>query len=541
MWAKENVYPGLKTNNLRGGVEFSDLPMDDSFVPSGSHIPGEVMHDYLNRYAEKWDILRRIDFETYVEAVSRLDGEESGWNVRVRKADGTEQDLQTRKLIVASGITNRPHRPDLPGPTDFECPIVHSAELGKQAQTVTSKSVENVAVLGGAKSAYDAVYLAATAGKKVHWIIRTSGKGPVWVFPPYTQLGPINAWRERLPVRRFIACFSPWLWEDGMGWLRNFLHHTWLGKKVAKAFWGDIHHATLRDCQYAKHKELNILEPEQSPFWYGTASGVYNYPKDNDLNHYIRSGAVTIHRADITSFSSHHIHLSTNDSVPADVLVTATGFSAQPAITFSPSTSHLDLGVPSTELTPDQEKFWAQLTAAADSRIERIFPRLVHGPFRSPKSDVVKPFHSTPDANASFTPWRLYRSMAPPGSIANGRHDLVFIGMFHNISNFVRLELQCLWAWAYLDGALNENLPQGDAVFEETALWSRYWQLRAPYGHGRYYPDAVFDQLPCYDLWLRDLGLKTMRKGWWWKELFAPYTHEDYRDVVKEWMALRQR
>jgi hypothetical protein len=212
------------------------------------------MHTYLERYAEKWDIARRIEYETFVEEVSRS----NGWTVRCKG-----KTFETKKLIVATGITNRPHRPILPHVDDFQCPIIHSAELGRQVDKVTSKAVKTVAVLGGAKSAYDSAYVAASQGKKVHWIIRSSGKGPAWVFPPYTQLGPIKAWRERLPVRRFIACFSPWLWDDGMGWLRNFLHHTWLGKKVSQAFWGDIHHATLRDCQYAAIKDLNILEPEQ--------------------------------------------------------------------------------------------------------------------------------------------------------------------------------------------------------------------------------------------------------------------------------------
>lgn len=519
--------------------------MDDFHVAAGAHIPGEVMHEYLTQYARKWDVLRRIDFETTVEEVARLP-DSLGWAIRVSKPDGTRLDLQTKQLIVASGITNRPHRPLLPTGSDtvFAAPILHSAELGKRSVLVTSESVSTLAVLGGAKSAYDAVYLAAREGKHVHWIIRASGKGPVWVFPPYTQLGPIQAWRERLPTRRFVAAFSPWLWGDaagGMGWLRRFLHHTWLGKKVAQAFWQDIHHATLRDCRYKEREDLNVLEPEQSPFWYGTASGVYNYPKEDDLYGYIKAGKVTIHRADIVGFEEHAIKLSSGTTVPADGLVTATGFSAQPAIRFRPASAHSDLGLPSTELSVEQDKLWAQLDAQADEKIEAVFPRLVKGPFRSPKSDIVQPFNAEPDANARFTPWRLYRGIAPPGPTAEGRRDLVFVGMFHNISNMVRVELQCLWAYAYLKGELDGVLPKGEAVLKETALWTRFWQLRAPYGHGRYFPDAVFDQLPCFDMWVNDLGLKTRRKASWWRELFESYTHEDYRGLVQEWLAMRKR
>jgi cation diffusion facilitator CzcD-associated flavoprotein CzcO len=531
--------------------------MNDTHAAPGAHITGEGMYQYLAQYAEKWDITRRIDFETTVDEVTRLADSSDGWRLSVRKANTVQPTiLETKQLIVATGVTYRPHRPLLPSakpgdsspmtanPTTFNAPIVHSIELGKQVHHVISKAASNIAVLGGAKSAYDAVFLAATAGKHVHWIIRASGKGPVWVFPPFTQLGPIKAWREMLPVRRFIACFSPWLWEDlgGTGWLRGFLHHTWLGKKVAQAFWQDIHHATLRDCRYKEkgRPELRVLEPEQSPFWYGTASGVYSYPGD-EVYEALKEGRVTVYRADIVGFEDKVIELSDGKKVPVDVLVTATGFSAQPAIKFSPSSMHSDLGLPSTELSVEQDKLWAQLEAKADEKIGQVYPRLTKGPFKSPKSDVVQPFNNEPDPNANFTPWRLYRSMAPPGLTVDGKRDLVFIGMFHNVSNFTRIELQCLWAYAYLKGALDEVLPQGQKMYEETALWTRFWQLRAPYGHGRFFADAVFDQVPTFDLWLRDLGLRTRRKASWWKELTQAYTVQDYKDIVQEWLALRER
>lgn len=110
--------------------------------------------------------------------------------------------------------------------------------------------------------------------------------------------------------------------------------------------------------------------------------------------------------------------------------------------------------------------------------------------------------------------------------------------MLSNITNTTRLELQCLWALAYLTHHLDAQVPHGqDAkdVFRETALWQRYTQHRAPYGHGKSYPDLVFDQLPYWDMLLNDLGLETRRKGGW-RELFSPYTYEDYRGIVEEWI-----
>jgi cation diffusion facilitator CzcD-associated flavoprotein CzcO len=259
VWSKENIYPGLKTNNVRGGIDFSDFPMHDGFgVPAGSHVSGEAMHRYIRAYAEEFNLLQLIDFKSAVVEIWKLQGIE-GWNVKLR----TGADVQGRKLIVATGVTNVPNRPELSGLDDFGGPIMHSAELGMQGTAVTdNQAVETVAVLGGGKSAYDAVHLAGKAGKRVEWIIRRSGKGPEWIFPAHT-MGPLQAVREKLPARRFVSFFSPCLWNDGFGWVRYFLHATNFGKSIAKAFWTKLHQATLDDCGMLKDEKTKVLEPEQ--------------------------------------------------------------------------------------------------------------------------------------------------------------------------------------------------------------------------------------------------------------------------------------
>lgn len=157
------------------------------------------MHEFFKAYAKQFDVSRRIDFETEVLEISRLEGAQA-WNVKVRTPAG-EQHMQTKKLIIATGVTNRPHKPPIDGAGEFDGPILHSAELGKQAGIIVKDpQVKTVAVLGGGKSAYDAVYLAAMAGKDVEWIMRKSGKGPSWVFPSHIVLGPIRIWREVCPI-----------------------------------------------------------------------------------------------------------------------------------------------------------------------------------------------------------------------------------------------------------------------------------------------------------------------------------------------------
>ena len=59
--AKEKLYPGLATNNLRGTFEYTDFPMNDSFgVKGAEHLPRESIYEYFCRYAEKHVLTRRI-------------------------------------------------------------------------------------------------------------------------------------------------------------------------------------------------------------------------------------------------------------------------------------------------------------------------------------------------------------------------------------------------------------------------------------------------------------------------------------------------
>lgn len=531
VWSKERIYPTLKTNNLRGGIDFTDLALDDTFgVKEKEFIPGHVMHTYLCAYADKFNVADRIRFHTKVVEVRR-GPEEQDWVVEVEQQGGARDVLACRKLIVATGILSTPHMPTIQGASDFGAALVHSSEFGTQPRETVKTAVETVAVLGGGKSAYDAVYLAAQRGHRVEWIIRTSGRGPAWVFPPYTYLGPFRAWKERLPVRRLFSFLSPWVFPDrsGWSWLRRFLQGHALGRHLSEAFLRAIHRDTIRDVGYATDPRFQVLQPEANPFWYGTQSGTLSF--DTDFFDLIRSGQVTIHRQDITHLTAHTIHLANGTALRVDALVAATGFSTQPTISFAPTSLHAALGLPSTALTRQQQAVWTKLDHQADRTIAQQFPRLLSQ--KSSSSNNNKD-------DAQHTPWRLYRGIAPPGLAAQGDRSLVFLGMCSNITNTTRLELQCLWALAYLTHHLDARLPpavaKGDVnVLRETALWQRYTQHRAPYGHGRAYPDLVFDQVPYWDMLLHDVGLETTRKGGW-RELLAPYTCEDYRGIVDEWI-----
>lgn len=101
--------------------------------------------------------------------------------------------------------------------------------------------------------------------------------------------------------------------------------------------------------------------------------------------------------------------------------------------------------------------------------------------------------------------------------------------------------MQALWALVYLNhGSELHHLHQDkESIINETALHTEFCALRSPAGHGVRTADFVFEIMPYLDLLLGDLGLKSARKGSWWKNLFVPHQPKDYAGLVEEWKGRR--
>jgi cation diffusion facilitator CzcD-associated flavoprotein CzcO len=151
-----------------GTYEYSDFPMDEATwgVKAGQHIPGHVIHDYLTAYAKKFDVLHRIRLNTKVEIVEKR--EKGGWTLLC--AGEKSRPISAKKLIVATGVTSQAFLPTVEGQDSFGVPLFHSKDFLQHADTI--KTSERVTVLGGTKSAWDAVYAYGTDGVEVDWVIR---------------------------------------------------------------------------------------------------------------------------------------------------------------------------------------------------------------------------------------------------------------------------------------------------------------------------------------------------------------------------------
>ncbi|KAI4181150.1 MAG: hypothetical protein L6R41_006791 [Letrouitia leprolyta] len=582
VWAKENIYPDLKANNQLGTFEFTDFNFLDvcpGRMREGEHIPGDAAHDYFSKYAQHFDLLRRVRFGHKVVTAEHLPGD-GGWKLTVVRATGdaghhnvgssekTQQEatmsISTSKLIVATGLTSTPMPISISGAASFSPPLMAFGDFrGDASRLLEDPNIKHVAVYGSAKSAYDAVYAFATRSIQVTWIIRESGHGPVWMTKSHIYLGPVRAWIESLVAIRPFSWLSPCIWgdSDGFGSIRRFLHQTTVGQWIVGAFWkklgGDIIAQTgLRD----KGPEVEQLVPKEGAMWYGTSFSILNY--DTDIHKFVQDGTVKIVKRDIDRLDGTSIMFKTQAGVEkehldVDALICSKGWRWDSGIDFLPTSEHADLGVPSADYTPAQEARWNNLEAQADEEILERFPMLANGPgihddervIPKPKNPIIAnvsddQLKSEPEKQRKeeLTPWRLFRGIAPP---ANPRRDLVFLGMMSSLQTIVRSELSALWAYAYLNDSLSSLVPlsyrspspqqqrvpdekdtkdlSGDAPnntnnpwLYDSALLSRFGRWRFPMGYGARFPDYVFDGVPYWDLLMRDLGLRRWRKGWGW-------------------------
>ncbi len=228
-------------------------------------------------------------------------------------------------------------------------------------------------------------------------------------------------------------------------------------------------------------------------FWQNDSSGVSTQP---DFLSTIAQN-VHIYRQDISHLSKDSITLKPRSSgspqedkpltIPIDVLVYCTGWSAKSTLFPPREASELGLSVPLEDANPQTQAHWQKLEKAADPVILSRFPTLKHPPaYRK-----IEP---------RDTPFRLYKAMVPP---ADDTHSIVFLGRMVVGNNFRTAEAQALWAVAYLEGGIRD-LPtrtQMEVEVAETVAWDRRRYLnKGELGSWFYfdvvdYADALYEQL----------------------------------------------
>jgi len=119
----ENRYPGVgvDTPSHFYSYSFEITPEWTTYHPQGAD-----MQNYLLHVADKFDVRRRVQFNSTVAKLV-YDDKAAMWDVTVRRADGSEDVLRVNAVINGHGPLNRWKWPDIPGFDRFRGVKVHTA------------------------------------------------------------------------------------------------------------------------------------------------------------------------------------------------------------------------------------------------------------------------------------------------------------------------------------------------------------------------------------------------------------------------------
>jgi dimethylaniline monooxygenase (N-oxide forming) len=261
VWSRSRVHTNLMADSATPTFDFSELQMSEEFdIPEWSSIPGPIVHEYLERYANKFDIMSRCIFNTQVTSVER---EGNGWKVHTKRlgegAFTKEEKLACDVLMVATGHFTVPKLPNIDTST-FDGEILHTKDVNERSDQLLSKDVETVAVVGGNKSSFEAVSLCYKAGKDVHWLIREDGAGPAMLMR--TQL-PDGTSTSKIGYIRFASIFFPTIYSPSRNWWDRFVvsgRNAW-GRKLFEWFWQNTTDKRVGD-RYEKSENGRLLKPK---------------------------------------------------------------------------------------------------------------------------------------------------------------------------------------------------------------------------------------------------------------------------------------
>ncbi|KAI1126932.1 hypothetical protein F5Y10DRAFT_266643 [Nemania abortiva] len=507
-WSVEKIYPNLYAQINTPKFEFTMWPMKPEGISEDGYIPAITVHEYLVSFAKEFGLDKRTRLNTHVSEVMRAsDGKR--WKLAVDSGP----DLVCDKLIYATGPTSSVIVPDWPQ-SGFTRPIVHSQVMGEHLPWI-EKTCKRATVIGGAKSAFDTVFMLVKAGQKVDWVMRDSPSGPLSISAPTF----IGLWSTVDHVStRLASSFSPSIMNTSGLWYR-FLQRSWPGLALTRLYWRISTYLSAEHANYDANEDMEKLRPqpyEYGMFWGSGGVGIASAP---DFWKILHSGDVTIRKGEVDSFSHGNVvNLKDGHSFETDFVILCTGYD-KGYKSFTPQLQeqcglYYNLGKTGSR--------WAEIDARAAAIVDHKLPFLNY--LDKPSCNIVsKPSHG---------PSRHYRRLIVPEMAARGDRSIMFPGQIHSVFTPLTGEVQALWGAAFMLGYIDLP-PQADMELEAATFnaWTRKRYLE----QGKKHAYFIYDYLSYIDTLLRDLGLKPNRKSSWFAEYFSPYQPGDYKGLIEDY------
>ena len=295
-------YPGIRSDSDMFTLGYRFRPWRDDHALAD----GDAILAYVRETAREYGVDDRIRYRHRVVAAD-WDSATTRWRVTAETPDGTVE-VTASFLWACSGYYDydEPHRPEIPGIEEFAGTVVHPQHWSEDLETAGRRIV----VIGSGATAMTLVPALADAGAGQVTMLQRS---PSYVLP----LPSID------PVARFLR---RWLPERTSYWAirwKNIALATavyQLSRRRPALVRRLIRAATVRELPEGYPVDLHF-RPAYDP-WDQRLCLV----RDGDIFRAIRRGTVDVVTDTIDRFTEKGLRLSSGDELPADVVVTATGF-----------------------------------------------------------------------------------------------------------------------------------------------------------------------------------------------------------------------
>lgn len=287
-WAFDNpngsssAYRSLHIDTSKHQLSFRDFPMPEEFPDFPHH---SQIKQYLDSYAEAFDLLRSIEFETRVAHARRLP--EGGWELtteRTGTAAGEASGPETRRfdlLVVGNGHHWDPRFADFSG--EFTGEMIHSHAYIDPWDPLHLMD-KRILVVGIGNSAADiAVELSS---KVMRNEVVLSTRSSAWIVPKYIAGKPADKYFATLP-------FVPYAWQ----------------RKVIQM---------MQPMSAGTPEDYGLPKPNHKFFEAHPTQSV-------ELPLRLGSGDVTA-KGDIDRLDGRSVHFTDGTSAEFDVMIQATGY-----------------------------------------------------------------------------------------------------------------------------------------------------------------------------------------------------------------------
>lgn len=199
-----SAYKSLHIDTSKHQLSFKDFPMPEEYPDFPHHTQ---IKDYLDSYADAFDIRRHIEFENGVVHARRLTaGEGGGWELETQRTGTRRFDV----LLVANGHHWDPRFADKPG--EFTGLTMHSHAY-VDPRTPYDLTGKRILIIGLGNSAADiAVELSS---KTLDNEVVISTRSSAWIVPKYFAGTPADKYYRTSPhipfawQRKFVQVMQP--------------------------------------------------------------------------------------------------------------------------------------------------------------------------------------------------------------------------------------------------------------------------------------------------------------------------------------------